>query len=292
MPPPYLLPLEGLVNTPHTTQMSDIRTKFPILAVEKPSALIQAVGYLKHTRANPSINKMVYCRGQRSLHTSFSPTLYRGLKQENKRCDRDRLIKNFLNKIRIESAFLSAVPEYAREAVLQHYGLQTRWMDVVDNIWVALWFACHQAHTIGRHKEFLHFERRVKKHANDYAYILLLESASAAISDKPGYFEDGNSSTIDLRIACPSHFIRPHAQHGLLVRLYKKDRQISLDFSSLIVGVIRIDLDLALDWLGNGHTLSAHTLFPPPVYDYGYRELLDGLIPDDELLGRIQHIGA
>ncbi|GAA0468199.1 hypothetical protein Ade02nite_79030 [Paractinoplanes deccanensis] len=37
----------------------------------------------------------------------------------------------------------SGVPRYAAEPLLQHYGIRTRWLDLVGNIWSALWFACH-----------------------------------------------------------------------------------------------------------------------------------------------------
>ena len=39
-------------------------------------------------------------------------------------------------------------------------------LDVVDNVWVALWFACHTAHSYGKHDEYLHFEKRVVRHTN------------------------------------------------------------------------------------------------------------------------------
>jgi hypothetical protein len=160
---------------------------------------------------------------------------------------------------------------------------------VIDNIWVALWFACHLAISSGSSKQYLHFERRSPA-VGEYAYILFLESAFFQSSqEEPGHYLDGRSETIDLRVAAPSVFLRPHAQHGLLVRSLSKTAKPVLDFSSLIVGIIRIDLIAALDWLGNASTLSIHSLFPPSYYDTGYGELLNDISPDRDL-GAIHHI--
>lgn len=289
------LPLERLKNTAFTEQLMhkavDDGSQIPVLSVTKPSALIQAVGYLKFNRMR-EVQKSVYCRGQSDIYSEFKPTLHRQVSNEGTQRGRGIKINTYLKKIKDNKEYMTAIPSYAHEAVLQHYGLRTRWLDVVDNIWVALWFACHKAITEGRHHEFLHFERRQKRKDGDFAFIYLIESANTPVPLNPGYFQDANSSTIDLRIACPSHFIRPHAQHGLLVRSLENPSAPSLDYGNLISGIVRIDLDDALDWLGNGYILSAHSLFPPPVYDFGYRELLNGLNPQDKVLGRIQHIGA
>ncbi|MDP9123357.1 MAG: FRG domain-containing protein, partial [Pseudomonadota bacterium] len=106
----------------------------------------------------------------------------------------------------------------------------------------------------------------------------------------PGRFRDARSETIDLRVAAPSHFVRPHAQHGLLVRKLSKAGNPVGDNWPLHVGTIRVRLEAALDWLGDATTLTAHSLFPPAYYDYGYRELLLGVRPTSKLLGSIQRV--
>jgi hypothetical protein len=60
----------------------------------------------------------------------------------------------------------------------------------------------------------------------------------------------------------------------------------------MIVGVIRVHLDDALKWLGDGGLLSTHALFPPPSYDSGYKEILKHIDLSDPVLGSIRHIGA
>ena len=121
----------------------------------------------------------------------------------------------------------------------------------------------------------------------DFAFILLLESAFfEPIDGLPGHHRDSRSETIDLRISAPSHFVRPHAQHGILVRGLSQRGLPATDLLPLLVGIIRVDLTAALDWLGTATTLTVHSLFPPAFYDYGYRELLSDMqVTPERFLG-------
>ena len=74
-------------------------------------------------------------------------------------------------------------------------------------------------------------------------------------------------------------------------RLSKKGLPVS-DCRALHVGTIRVDLPSALDWLGDATTLTTHALFPPAFYDYGYRELLEYVVLQDDVLGAINKVQA
>jgi hypothetical protein len=263
--------------------------------VSKPFVLVQAAGYLKHVRAK-SGNKAVYFRGQSQIFSSLPPTLYRGVIQSQARTKRDLAMQAFLSDLKARNTTLKAVNDHVKEPLLQHYGLKTRWLDVVDNIWVALWFACHTAHPFGKRAEYLHFEKRIVRHTkcqDRYAYILLLEAAATPdLKSGPGCFRDADSATIDLRIAAPSQFVRPHAQHGLCLQSLNSRGKPKVDFSPLLVGIIRVNLADALEWLGSGELLNVHALFPPPPYDFGYQEILKSSMSPGRLLGAIHHIGA
>ncbi|CAE6837099.1 FRG domain-containing protein [Paraburkholderia aspalathi] len=262
---------------------------------EAPSShsLIQAAGYLKYNLAKTG--KGVFFRGQTKLYPALSPTLLRSVKDGPPNVRRRALLTDLLASIDAQGAALRAVAPECREPLLQHYGIRTTWLDVVDNIWVALWFACHSAYTIGWPEEYLHFEKRMPNHrgAEEYAYVLLLASAYNATSQAgPGHYRDDRSETMDLRVAVPSHFVRPHAQHGILVRRLSNNGLPVSDNRPLHVGTIRIPLTAALDWLGNATTLTSHSLFPPAYYDSGYRELLAGIHPPSKLLGSIHRVQA
>jgi hypothetical protein len=288
------LPLDALTHK-HAYLEAVPSIGYNVYHVTKPYVLIQAAGYLKHVRA--LIHKQsVYFRGQSQLYPTLPPTLYRGVKHDKTRVKRDTAMKHFLEGIRKEKQVLRAVGEPVQEPILQHYGFRTSWLDVVDNVWVALWFACHDTHAFGTHSEYLHFERRILRHTKPkcrYAFILLIESAATPdVEAGPGCFKDDTSATIDLRVAAPSQFVRPHAQHGLVAKALNKGRKGPIDFSSLLAGIIRIDLADALEWLGSGDLLNVHALFPPPPYDAGYQEILNKISIHDKVLGAIQHIGT
>lgn len=272
--------------------VTDAASGVSVLHVPSPHALTQAAGYLKYNRARQK-SKGVFFRGQTQLYPGLGPSLLRGVRDVTA-AKRRRLLDDFLNEIDRDEKALTYVDPSCREALLQHYGIRTTWLDVVDNLWVALWFACHHARVAPWPEGYIHFEKRVPRSgsAGEYCYILLVEGAFFhPVEDQPGRYRDEGSETIDLRVAVPSHYVRPHAQHGVLVRrLSRKSSLPMADLWPLLVGVIRVDLADALDWLGSATTLTSHTLFPPAYYDYGYRELLAYVHPPARVLGSIHRV--
>lgn len=261
-----------------------------VFPVKDTHTLIQAAGYLKHVHGSKK-SELIFFRGESRIYPTLPPTAFRGIATKRSESSAVRRINTAISHF---SRPLSATPSYAHEALLQHYGLKTTWIDLVDNIWVALWFACHQAHSAGPCGEYLHFERRIPRtDATCKAYILLV-AADVAAPDltRPGLYLGPNTELIDLRIAAPSVFVRPHAQHGLLMRMKGNHAQRPLEYSSQVRGVLEIDLSDALEWLGNSTALSTHSLFPPPAYDNGYSALLQASFPGAKNVGCIQHIGA
>ena len=85
-----------------------------------------------------------------------------------------------------------------------------------------------------------------------------------------------NFVTVDLRQALPSTFLRPHAQHGLVVkkRIGKPTNIEDYDMATEVIAIIRVRIDRAASWIGEGFLLSQDNLFPPPAYDFGYDILL------------------
>lgn len=226
-------------------------------------------------------------------YVSLTPTLFRGIgHRQSSQSARVRDRNIFIDEIVQNSTIFSTFPDYSHEPLLQHYGLSTTWIDLVDNIWVALWFSCHKAHVSGRMSQYLHFERRIPAPTNEeFAYILLV-AADAGQTGAPGLFKGPHTELVDLRVACPSIFLRPHAQHGVLFRKRGKGVIRPIDYSDQIRVVIRISLSDALSWLGEAKTLGVHALFPPPYYDHGYRILLDGRFENRSRVGSIFVVGA
>lgn len=261
-----------------------------VYPVPDTHTLVQAAGYLKYIRGSKN-GELVYFRGMASLYQTLVPSAFRGISTHRAASNAINRINKSINNF---SKPLKPVGTYAREALLQHYGLKTTWIDLVDNIWVALWFACHNIRSFGPCGEYIHFERRVpRKDPTGKAYIALVAADAVAPNGKqPGFFAGPNTELVDLRIAAPSIFVRPHAQHGLLMRMKGDKVQRPLDYASQIRGTLEVALGDALEWLGDSTALSTHSLFPPPSYDNGYANLLSVGFQGAKNVGCISHIGA
>ena len=69
------------------------------------------------------------------------------------------------------------------EAMLQHYGIPTRFIDVVDNHWIALWMGLNYIEHIKQVHTYYHYVERIvsvldltsdSKEKDFYQYILLI----------------------------------------------------------------------------------------------------------------------
>ena len=261
-----------------------------VFHVNDSHALTQAAGYLKHVCGT---DENIYFRGQFKLYPTLTPSLFRGTNRQQAQTDAIFELRGLIEKAVAGANIFKCFDCIFHEPLLQHYGLRTTWLDLVDNVWVALWFACHNALTGIRTQRYLHFESRDphKEAKPSYVYILMI-GADKNQTPVPGFFKGSHTEFVDLRVGCPSIFLRPHAQHGVLFRL-KGDRiRRPSNYASSIRGIIRADLQEAMTWLGDGNLLNAHALMPPPLYDDGYRILLSLDLPQMPRVGTIQHIGA
>lgn len=261
-----------------------------ILDVEEPHALIMAAGYLKHNSPEG-----VYFRGQAEIFEELRPALYRGVETLGGRDNREKRLSAKVREYRNACQGIKKLGVHVAEPLLQHYGLKTTWLDIVDNIWVALWFACHEAKAT-KDGCFLHFQKRIPSEKDKHAFIYLIGADLDRRSrERPGYWNGENTELIDLRIAAPSYFLRPHAQHGLLFRCKGGDSGRPLNYARQIRGIVRIPLEKAFNWLGDGHTVCTHSLFPPAYYDNGFKILLQCGVPHehpDVGVGAIHSVGA
>lgn len=281
----------GIRDAKHTT---DIDSGENVFHVWDPHALIQAAGYLKHIYATDK-KEAIFFRGQTKLYKNLVPSLFRSCKNPGIQAKRVHSLNKYIKKVVLKNKIFKKFDTIIHEPLLQHYGLRTTWIDLVDNIWVALWFACHNAIFTGKYGHYLHFEKRSVYNTSSirYAYILLIAAEIANMNKYiPGLFSGNDTQLVDLRMAVPSIFLRPHAQHGVLFRQKGDGVARPFDYSNFVRGVIRVELEDAIKWLGTGPLLSAHLLFPPPVYDIGYEFLLSSQLGGDSIAGAISHVGA
>lgn len=234
-----------------------------IYTIKTVHDLTQFIGFGKYKNNN---NHNVFLRGQTELYNgSLIPSLYRSKTRF------DSITYKFNKNINDLRSNISSFSNYERvilEPLLQHYGVKTPYIDLVDNVWVALWFALHQAkNTIINSHEYIYFY----ENENEFSYVLLIASDATTSSSNRGVFEGTETTLIDLRKSLPSYFLRPHAQHAYMLR---KNERFPNDYSNLIVGIAQIPTQLGLKWLGNNDFLTTSSLFPAAYFDSGYELIL------------------
>lgn len=247
--------------------------------IETVHDLIQFIGFGKYK--NNQIGN-VYFRGQTSLYGgSMIPSLYRG----KPRLDSITYKYNGrINKVIKSKRIFSQYNRAVFEPLIQHYGVKTPYIDLVDNVWVALWFALHQAKTvsINSHEYVYYYESK-----EEYAYIILMASDAKEETKQFGIYKGTNTTLVDLRKATPSYFLRPHAQHAYMIR---KNEKFPGDYSDLIVGIAKIPTIIGFKWLGTNEFLSFNSLFPASYFDSGYKILLKSYPEEDQ--GLVNHYGS
>lgn len=174
--------------------------------IKSVNDLTQFIGFGKYIN---NMNYNVLMRGQTDLYGGcLIPSIYRG------RISLDTITAKYVQKINGLKS-INSFKNYERiilEPMLQHYGIKTPYLDLVDNVWVALWFALHQAKSrfINSHEYVYYFEN-----LNPYSYILLVAIDAITVSEKYcGVYEGEITKLVDLRKALPSYFLRPHHDKG------------------------------------------------------------------------------
>lgn len=279
----------------------------PLYELNTTGALNQIIG---HGKFNNSEYGKVYYRGISGLYDNVLPALMRkrarGIPDDLTQilksiCEnpylkeslklRDLLIPQSLEDKYINKRILR-FNKYCAEALLQHYAGSTRFLDIVDNHWIAIWMGLHKFHMHGKRNIFCEAVRRTLDiHSlydavkngdtslwNKYVYLLLIAIPHSTALPEYGIIESEKFVVVDLRQALPSIYLRPHAQHALVVRKIDKHNVNQTanyyDLSEQVIGVLRIRVDIASEWLGMGMLATQQNLFPSPSIDQGYNNLL------------------
>ena len=120
-------------------------TGCPRLHVSHPSGIVALSGYLKRLASDGTGKAAVYCRGECMPHESLVPSLFRNVKSKE---EVDRLVqaeKELEQQVQKRlGGRMSRFKERHISAILQHYGIRTSWIDLVDNLFVAVWFALNE----------------------------------------------------------------------------------------------------------------------------------------------------
>lgn len=267
--------------------------KIEVVNCSEYDALVQAVGYLKYNMPGPVFYRgqnRLYGTG------SITPAIYRDhnrTKVEHLRNLLIHLAGSSCNKIwddfspcRLKSneivgknLIFHDIPLYGLEGTLQHYGIKTRWIDITDSLPHALFFSIAQYTNLQITRQFSndYFPQTggsccsrvmnnmvvdIDRHpeTGSSCYLIALSPGNlcrhSIQSELKGLAEYTEGYVLDARSAIPSHYLRPHAQHGLL---YKPKESIAVNQSI----IFRLPVEKVRTWIGNGVAFSPSTIFPP-----------------------------
>lgn len=257
--------------------------KVPVFSVESYNGLNQIIGYAKYINSDATI---LY-RGECKLHSSLRPSINHTITSQAARDKANTRLNLLISNALSDKEFSSFIKldnstsnsRYILESVLQHYGISTHCIDVVDNHWVALWFGqnrCIKRKNINTYYQYIKRNIRALDTSSvlgsideAYQYLVLLATEYSPQNGQ-GISINSDTITIDLRSVIPSVFLRPHAQHGWIIRKNPHKPNDDCDLSANVVAILRIRIDYANEWLGSGELLSIGNLFPSPAFDQGY----------------------
>jgi|GEM_PF-4130161 len=200
--------------------------------------LFLAAGVLRYTLAQYQTS--VLYRGQRRDWEIQVP-LFRGATRRAQAKSRAAWLDTVLSEIR--SVFDPAGSTEEREALAQHYGLPTRWLDLVDNVQTAAWFAYHSSSTGDRDD------------STGYIYALAHPTTSGSFTH-----------AYDLRVK-PSEWLRPHIQQAWAIRAAKPDVGLGR-LSYMQVATFIVPRALLASWCGYS-VFTAEVMFPNENEDRG-----------------------
>jgi hypothetical protein len=253
--------------------------------IETPHALCQLAGYVKY-RLSPE--GPVFFRGQTKHYNEMRPSLFRNVLTTGTCSARLKQSRDFLKTEICKKSFLRRTPPKSFEPILQQYGLSTPWIDLVDNIWSALWFSTHRANISGNGK-YIYFESNNDKNC----YIYMIQPGAYKKKIINGIHATKNGMLVaDLRVAAPSNYLRPHSQHGILAMRQDLRNGTGPDYKDCVALVMEIKTQNAAKWLGTSPLAQGKFMFPHPQYDPGYQLFLDRQISPPTVMGNICFVSA
>ena len=228
----------------------------PFITIEHPTALAAFFAFCN----GQSTYARVYLRGSTDCYDTAYPSLFRGLPQNQhvrEQTKRWRAYKHVLQRFQELKGRRWRRKDLG--PVLQHYGIKTPWLDVVRNLYSAIWFATHELKNSG-------LDGLARPATNDYGWISFYRRKVPA-TDRPLLVNDISARHSSLHL-------RPHVQHGASLGMQSDDDESPdpfQDFNRFRIAQIRIPN--SKKWKLSGYTASTAFMFPPPALDDSFRRL-------------------
>ena len=234
------------------------------LHLRDPTLLAALVAYCSGRR------QRVFLRGCTENHPFSVPSLFRDKSRNGTAYCRDKCIRLWdayqvvLALLRRELAPNNSKSRWRRRnlgAVLQHYGIETPWLDVVRNLQTAIWFATHE----------LDPDRNIWHPipSENHGWISLY-------SRRPRERCGSLDSLVvgDLWGEQSSRHFRPHAQQGLSLAMQTDNAPCPFkeqDFNHYRIA--QVCFPNSQRWALCGQMFSARFLFPAPEQDDSVQQL-------------------
>lgn len=216
------------------------------LRLDSPIVLARFAAVLRQALRKESSSATLLCRGQTRHKAEMRPSLFRS---KNDTHQVNQLLK--AEQKVIEQVQARGLKRFIRPdlpALLQHYGVSTSWLDVVDNLFVSVWFATHY-YDKAKNAYF-------PSDPQSEGWIYFISTHTSA----------GRLRFIDLRELHHHLSVRPHIQHGWSVTLNDKDwDDCSRGLGSFIVAAVTFRRESA--WKLDSGMFTQNVLFPSPEYD-------------------------
>ena len=222
------------------------------LSIDHPTTLAAFFAFC----SGQSIDTRVFLRGCTKNYDTAYPSLFRCLPGDDllqERTNRWSAYKYVLDNLRKRDEGRWRRTDLG--AVLQHYGIKTPWLDVVRNIYSAIWFATHELGSTV-----------VEPVENAHGWISLYRRKHRATQR--------TLRVKDISAHHSSTHLRPHAQHGGSLSMQTDNADTPnhcQDFNSFRIAQIRIPY--TTEWKLSGYMASTAFMFPSRHFDGSLRLL-------------------
>ena len=198
-------------------------------------ALATITGIVRYHVYRENLQEQIFYRGQRD-EWPLKPSLYRFCDNKEKVELAEQWREKVLEIVKEENFDFEGSDD-AREAMAQHYGLATSFIDVVDHIQTALWFA---------------YDGMTEKENVGFIYIVSVPQDKATV--------------IDLRNK-PSKWLRPHTQQAFCFRM-NEAKEFGRISERYHIMTLVIPKDLLRLW-SNYDVVKHEYIYPPNSFDDG-----------------------
>lgn len=237
----------------------------PHLLIAHPAILASFMGYLKFQNRLSGEDKEVFFRGQTNNHKNIIPSLLRG-----DDFAKINTLSDAYEKLKDKTKELFKASRFKNETIdnlFQHYGIKSKTLDLVDNIYIAIWFATNKWKQVSGFQNLCTYEE--SKDEFGWIYFMLVEppAPNQTISN-PAF--DGYC---DLRKYHSSLSARLHCQHGITYFRNNNGNWTEKNrcFDNLVIASVKIPI--SVDFKMNGTIFTREFLFPNSEIDNTYKLL-------------------